>query len=127
MVWAGADTVVCEPVVPLVVYQAPSLSRSIGVQSLEREGRAYRITCVSRGVNGVMAAVRAGLGVAVFARSLMPEDLVELPPAAGLPALPTQDLLLISAPCSESTVTSALTTAILSGVSALGVNPGWCI
>jgi hypothetical protein len=24
-------------------------------------------------------------------------------------------------------VTSALTTAILSGVSALGVNPGWCI
>ncbi len=114
----------CEPVVPLVVYQAPSLRRSIGVQSLEREGRAYRITCVSRGVNGVMAAVRAGLGVAVFARSLMPEDLVELPPAAGLPALPTQDLLLISAPCSESAVTSALTTAILSGVSALGVNPG---
>jgi DNA-binding transcriptional LysR family regulator len=94
LVWAAADAFsVADQPVPLVVYQAPSLSRSLGVQALESAQQPYRIRCTARGVNGVLAAVRAGIGVAVFARTLVPSDLVEIP---SLPDLGNIDLTLLT-------------------------------
>ena len=102
--------------VPLVVYQTPSLSRAVGVRALEEAGRSNRITCTVRGVNGVLAAVRAGLGIAVLARTLMPSDLIEVAPSARLPKLPQVDLVLLSTIAHRSAA-RALTSAILaSGV-----------
>jgi DNA-binding transcriptional LysR family regulator len=116
LVWAavqGARLSVDRPM-PLVVYQAPSLSRSRAVEALDRAGRPYRITCTVRGVNGILAAARAGLGVAIFARSLVPDDLVELPASADLPELGEIDLVLLTNPRAATEPAEALTTAILS-------------
>jgi DNA-binding transcriptional LysR family regulator len=115
LVWAGINGTRIAPdgPVPLVAYQAPSLSRSLGVKTLEEAGRSCRITCIVRGVNGVLAAVRAGLGIGIFARSLMPADLVEPPPSAGLPELPAIDLVLITNPRASKQPAEALTAAIL--------------
>lgn len=115
LVWAAPDTVRLDPEqpVPLVVYQAPSLSRSVSVQALDAAGRRSRITCTVRGVNGVLAAVRAGLGVAVMARSLMPPDLLEVPAASGLPKLPHLDLVLLTNRQAPPEAAKALTSAIL--------------
>ncbi|GIH20146.1 LysR substrate-binding domain-containing protein [Rugosimonospora africana] len=115
LVWAGVEgtRVQFDRPVPLIVYQAPSLSRSTGVQALEEAGIAYRVTCTVRGVNGVLAAVRAGLGIAIFARSLVPEDLVELPPTSGLPELGEIDLVLLTNPRAATGAVDALTAAIL--------------
>jgi DNA-binding transcriptional LysR family regulator len=99
--------------VPLVVYQAPSPSRSLAVDALDRLGRSYRVTCTVRGVNGVIAAVRAGLGVTVMARTLMPGNFVELPPAAGLPELGEMDLVLLRNPRARSEAVEALIAAVL--------------
>lgn len=117
MVWAGADGTRLEPdrPVPLVVYAAPSLSRSLAVQALEAAGRRYQVTCTVRGVNGVLAAVRAGLGISVFARSLRPPDLVEMPGAGRLPPLGGIDFVLLTGPRAPGEATEALTAAILSG------------
>ena len=64
LIWAAAPGTKLEAGrrVSLVVYQAPSISRSLGVQALERAGLPYRVTCTVRGVLGVVAAARAGLG-----------------------------------------------------------------
>lgn len=115
LIWAAAEGTVVEPgrPVPLVVYQAPSLSRSMSVQALDAAAMPYRITCTVRGVNGVLAAVRAGLGIAVFARSLSPRDLIEIPPAAGLPQLGEVDFVLLTGPRAPTEAAAALTTAIL--------------
>jgi DNA-binding transcriptional LysR family regulator len=116
LVWAavqGARLSADRPM-PLVVYQAPSLSRSRAVEALDRAGRPYRITCTVRGVNGILAAARAGLGVAIFARSLVPDDLVELPASADLPELGEIDLVLLTNPRAATEPAEALTTAILS-------------
>lgn len=115
LIWAAAEGTVVESgrPVPLVVYQAPSLSRSMSVQALDAAAMPYRITCTVRGVNGVLAAVRAGLGIAVFARSLSPRDLVEIPPAAGLPQLGEVDFVLLTGPRAPTEAAAALTTAIL--------------
>ncbi|HZY77349.1 MAG TPA: LysR substrate-binding domain-containing protein [Jatrophihabitantaceae bacterium] len=115
LVWAGVpgSRLIDEQRLRLVVYQAPSLSRSLAVQGLEAAGRDYRITCVARGVLGVVAAARAGLGLAIFARSLVPEELAELPASSGLPELGEIDLVLLSNPRSATEATEALTSAIL--------------
>ncbi|GAA5190638.1 LysR substrate-binding domain-containing protein [Rugosimonospora acidiphila] len=115
LVWAGIEGTRMgqDRPVPLIVYRAPSLSRSTGVQALEDAGISYRVTCTVQGVNGVLAAVRAGLGIAIFARSLVPEDLVELPVSAALPTLSEIDLVLLTNPRAAPGAVDALTSAIL--------------
>jgi DNA-binding transcriptional LysR family regulator len=115
LVWAAAPGIRLEHdrPIPLIVYQAPSISRSLGVQALEQAGLPYRVTCTVRGVLGVVAAVRAGLGVAIFARSLVPDDLVEISSGAGLPDLGGIDLVLLTNPRAATDPAEALTDAIL--------------
>jgi DNA-binding transcriptional LysR family regulator len=99
--------------IPLIVYQAPSITRSLGVQALEQAGLPYRVRCTVQNVLGAAAAARAGLGLAIFARSLIPDDLVELPAAAGLPDLGEIDLVLLTKQGNGSDAAEALTTAII--------------
>ncbi|NUR90241.1 MAG: LysR family transcriptional regulator [Nonomuraea sp.] len=106
--------------VPLIVYQAPSPSRALAVRALEEAGVKHRVVCTARGVNAVLAAARAGLGVAIFARYLLPPDLVELPEAAGLPGLGELDLVLLTNPRAPAELAEALTTAILSHANPVG-------
>jgi DNA-binding transcriptional LysR family regulator len=98
---------------PLVIYKQPSLTRNRAVAALEAMNRPFRVTCTVQGVNGLLAAVRAGLGVAVFAGSLMPDDLVELPSSAGLPDLSEVDHVLLKSPRAAAQRVDALTQAIL--------------
>ncbi|GAA4216415.1 LysR substrate-binding domain-containing protein [Actinocatenispora rupis] len=115
LVWAAVPDAEFDPArpVPLVVYHAPSTSRSRGVRALEEAGVPYRISCTVRGVNGVLAAARAGLGVAIFARGLMPADLVEVPAAVGLPELGEIDLALLTNPHAAGDAVEALAATIL--------------
>lgn len=124
LVWAavpGTQLVPDRPI-PLVVYQAPSISRSLGVQALEHAGLAHRVTCTVRGLLGVVAAARAGLGLAIFARSLVPDDLVELPANLGLPDLGEIDLVMLTSDRAATEAAEALTSAILA--SAQPIKPG---
>nr|WP_051193304.1 LysR substrate-binding domain-containing protein [Nocardia jiangxiensis] len=76
LVWAGRSgaTGFTDPV-PLVTYPQPSMTRQAALQALEREGRTWRIACVSDSQLGLRAAVLAGLGVIVHAESLLPAGL----------------------------------------------------
>ena len=62
---------------------------------------------------GAVAAARAGLGLAIFARSLIPADLVEVPTGAGLPELGEIDLVLLTNTHTATASVEALTAAIL--------------
>jgi DNA-binding transcriptional LysR family regulator len=121
LVWVAVDGARLKPdaPVPLVVYQAPSISRSVGVEALQAAGMPYRVTCTVQGVNGVIAATRAGIGVSIFARSLVPEHLVELPPSTGLPPLGDIDLVLLTNAGPASQPAQALVDAILASGHAL--------
>jgi len=116
MVWVGHRGLELAPgqPVPLIAYPAPALSRTYAIRSLEAAGRTWRVTCNVRDVNGVVAAARAGIGVAVLAQSLIPGDLVQVSPAFGLPDLGDVDFTLVSNPGSATEPVEALTAAILS-------------
>jgi DNA-binding transcriptional LysR family regulator len=115
-VWMGHKSLVLDPdlPVPLIVYQAPSLSRTYAISSLEAAGRTWRITCNVREVNGLLAAARAGIGVAVFPQSLIPADLAQVSAVHGLPPLGDVDFVLMDNPSAARGPVEALTAAIMS-------------
>lgn len=120
MVWVGQEKMTIEDgaPVPLIAYQGPSLSRQMAIEALEAAGRTWRITCNTRDVNGVLAAVRAGMGVAVFPQALIPADLVKVSNRFTLPELGDVDYVLMANPAAEQDSVEALKSAIVSrGVS----------
>ncbi|ACQ80726.1 transcriptional regulator, LysR family [Beutenbergia cavernae DSM 12333] len=98
---------------PLITYAAPSLSKTTAVRALAEAGRTWRITCKTLEVNGVLAAVRAGIGIAVYPASLVPDDVQVLPGTLGLPELGDIDITLVANPRSPKEPIEALTAAIL--------------
>ncbi len=116
MVWLGhrSMTLDRDAPVPLIAYQAPSLSRMYAIRSLESVGRTWRITCNVKEVNGVLAAVRAGIGIAVFPQSLIPPDLAQVSANYELPELGDVDFSLLDNPSAPRGPIDALTAAILS-------------
>jgi DNA-binding transcriptional LysR family regulator len=86
-VWAGAPGYALDEQapVPLVMFPTPSITRGMGIDALRAQGKAWRIACTSGSLNGLRAAALAGLGVAVFAESLVPEGLAVVPARLGLP------------------------------------------
>jgi DNA-binding transcriptional LysR family regulator len=115
MVWMALDGIqlAADEPVPLVSYQDPSISRQMAIDALESAGRTWRITCNTREVNGVLSAVRAGLGVAVFPRTLIPGDLVKVSNRLGLPEIGDVDFTLIANPHSATDPVDALSSAIM--------------
>jgi len=115
LVWVGHKSIQLDldAPVPLVTYPAPSLTRTLAIRALEEGGRTWRITCNVREVNGVLAAVRAGIGVAPFPQSLIPPDLAQLPVMFELPRLGNVDFTLLSNPVSAREPIEALGAAII--------------
>ena len=115
MVWVSHAKTVVEPglAVPLIAYQAPSVSRRIAIDALEAAGRTWRITCNVREVSGLLAAVRAGMGIAVFPQTLIPADLVKVTNRFGLPSLGDVDFTLLANPAAAKAPTDALIAAIM--------------
>ena len=120
MVWVGHKSTTLDAVspVPLISYQPPSLSRTLAISALEAAGRTWRITCTTREVNGVLAAVRAGIGIAVFPQSLIPADLVQVPSSFALPELGDIHFTLLDNPASPREPVEALASAILAAPAA---------
>ncbi len=116
LVWVGTPGAVVDPTkpLPLVVYPAPSISRTQMLTALERDNRSYRTACLCRGFNGLVAAVAAGIGVSAVAASMIPSSLVTLDGEHRLPKLGHMDVVLMANPrTQERTQVHALSQTIL--------------
>lgn len=96
MRWIGDPLLVAahrqkgEPL-PLVVFESPCLMRSAAIEALDRAGIAWRVAFTSSSLNGIWAAVQAGLGVTVRTEAGKP---AALPCIETLPGLPEIGLCL---------------------------------
>jgi DNA-binding transcriptional LysR family regulator len=98
LVWVGTPSTrldLTRPL-PLVIYQAPSITRDEMRRALNAARLPFRSACVCRGVNGLIAAVAAGIGISALAASLVPAQLIKLGPGHKLPELGTIDLVLLA-------------------------------
>lgn len=83
---------------PLALLPNGSLFRRFALESLARQGRAWHAAHESTNLSAMVAAVEAGLAVAVFPRESVNFELLrELTEAEGFPRLPRADVRLQSA------------------------------
>jgi len=99
LVWVAADRAVLKPEAPapLVIAPAPCVYRRRAVAALEARGRTWRAAYTSPSLAGQHAALRAGLGLTVLPREMVPDDLVLLGEADGLPPLEDAEIALLKA------------------------------
>src|ERR1700728_1946564 len=100
---------------PLVVYPVPSISRTEMRRALNRARLPFRSACLCRGVNGLIGAVAAGIGISAMGGSLVPTQLATLGAGHRLPELGTIDLVLLTNPRTDQRPSvRALIAAVLS-------------
>jgi DNA-binding transcriptional LysR family regulator len=99
LVWvAGAQMRAPPPpgeALTLALAPAPDVYRARALKALEAAGRGWRIAFTSPSLSGLHAAVRAGLGISVFSRDMVPKDLRILGEDAGLPPLEDSEMALL--------------------------------
>ncbi|SOE01372.1 LysR substrate-binding domain-containing protein [Caenispirillum bisanense] len=83
---------------PLVVAPHPCVYRKRAMQALDAARRPWRVAYTSPSLAGTQAAVKAGLGLTVLPREMVPPDLTVLDEADGLPALAETEIALLRAP-----------------------------
>lgn len=95
LVWVGARQMQVAGVVPLVLSPAPCVYRSRAVAALDAGGVTWTGVFTSPSFAGCTAAVRAGLGVTVMPRAMVPAGLVV---QEGWPDLAEAEIALLCAP-----------------------------
>jgi DNA-binding transcriptional LysR family regulator len=115
LVWIGAPAtrVDASAPVPLILYNAPSITRSVALETLERHGLTWRIVCTSGSLSGLRAAAMAGLGITVHARGLIPDGLVDMQTSCRLPQLADVEFVVTGARTGLRGPAAALAQAIL--------------
>ncbi|WP_290798253.1 LysR substrate-binding domain-containing protein [Flavihumibacter sp. UBA7668] len=81
--------------VPLVLSPQPCVYRARAIQSLEKLNRQWRIVFSSHSYAGTVAAVKAGMGITVLPRNMIPEDLQIIRTKKLLPKLADTHISLL--------------------------------
>jgi DNA-binding transcriptional LysR family regulator len=100
VVWVAGPKLVLnssEPV-PLVLAPAPDLYRKRAISGLQAMRRQWRVVYTSPSSEGLQAAVRAGLGVTVLSKDMVPDGLILLGAEQGFPVLADTEIALYQAP-----------------------------
>ncbi len=113
LVWVGAPGTLAETPVPLILFNPPSITRTVALEALERVGVTWRIACTSGSLSGLRAACLAGLGVTAHAWGLIPEGLVAMPAESGLPELGDVEFVVLGGRTGPRGPAAALASAIL--------------
>lgn len=82
---------------PLVVSPPPCVYRKRATDSLARARRAWRVAYSCASLAGQHAAVKAGLGVTVLPKDMVPAGLAAVERRAGLPDLHDTEIALLAA------------------------------
>lgn len=95
--WVAADNFLLSEgaSLPLAFHPPNCINRLVGVAALEATSITWHIAFTSPSEQGLRAAVRSGLAVAVLMRSDLEPGLRLLDGEYGLPVLPSADFMLI--------------------------------
>ncbi len=98
LVWVAAERAPLDrqDTLPLVVSPEPCVYRKRAVTALRAFGRRWRVAYTCGSLAGALAAVRAGLGVTVLPKEMVPDGLVAMSGARGAPDLPDTEIALLA-------------------------------
>ena len=100
LVWVGGPKLVLDAgqPIPLVLAPAPDVYRKRALAALQAAKLDWRIVYTSPSSEGLQAAVRAGLGVTVLSKDMVPEGLMLWGAEHSLPVMPDTEIALYRAP-----------------------------
>jgi len=81
--------------IPLVLSPQPCVYRSRALQALEKDKRKWRVVFSSHSFAGTIAAVRAGMGVTVLPRNMVPHNLEIIKKQNSVPSLEDTHISLL--------------------------------
>lgn len=81
--------------VPLVLSPQPCVYRARAISALEKQSLPWRIVFSSHSFAGTIAAVKAGMGVTVLPRNMVPKDLKIIQHIVGVPQLDDTHISLL--------------------------------
>jgi DNA-binding transcriptional LysR family regulator len=124
LVWVSGPQLVIDKAhpIPLVLAPAPDVYRKRALAGLQSVRRDWRIVYTSISSEGLQAAVRAGLGVTVLSKDMVPEGLKLLGEEHGLPQLPDAEIALYRAPGKLPRAAELLAEHIVHSLEAAGRN-----
>lgn len=96
--WAGAKeghSLFEGKTIPLVLSPNPCVYRARAIETLEKHNRKWRIVFSSPSYAGTTAAVRAGMGVTVLPRTMIPHDLRVISKDQNMPPLENTHISLL--------------------------------
>lgn len=104
LLWAASPRLLLtkDQPVPLVLAPAPDLYRRRALEALDRIGRPWRVAYTSPSLNGIQAAVSAGLGVSILSRDMVLAGFQVVDAAHGLPDLADMEIALHRPPGARS-------------------------
>lgn len=77
--WVGDDNLIDEnKPIPLVLSNQPCVYRASAIKSLEKQERSWRLVFSSPSYAGIVAAVKAGIGVTVMPHTMIPKELASI-------------------------------------------------
>lgn len=98
LVWGCSNHMFLDDPLPLVLTPPPCLYRARALDTLDKAKKRWRVAYTSPSLLGTIAAVKAGLGMAVFPADCLPEGVRPVPSSLALPELPDGEIALIKAP-----------------------------
>lgn len=111
LVWAASSRLVLDDTkpLPLVLAPSPDVYRRRAIAALDAAGRKWQVVFTSPSLAGLQAAVRAGLGLSVLPRGMVPAGATVLAPREHrLPDLPDTEIVLYRTPGAISRPASLL-------------------
>lgn len=104
MVWLASEEgfAVSGPELPLALLDQPCGFRTAALAALDMVGRSYRLAATSASLNGVHAAVRAGMAVTLRTARWMGNGLTAAPTAFALPVTPDAEFSIRLRAASEA-------------------------
>lgn len=109
---------------PLVALPPPCSYRRVMLDVLKGAGLAWTVTCTTRSIIGLQAAVAGGLGVSILGRSFMRDGLRELPPDLGLPPLPDTEVALFGEEGARLELAGCLVDFLMDSLEVMGAAEG---
>ncbi|NJN45429.1 MAG: LysR family transcriptional regulator [Candidatus Competibacteraceae bacterium] len=102
---------------PLVLAPAPCVYRRRALETLDAVGMPWKVVYTSPSLAGTTAAVKAGLGITVLPRNMVPDSLTPYEAEQHWPLINDAEICLLSAGSTATPATRTLATFIRENVS----------
>ena len=120
LVWvAGHDADLAEDPVPLALFPHGCIYRGRALETVEAQGRRWRVAFVGQGLAGVQAAVASGIGIGLLPEDALTPEHRRLGPAEGFAPPPATELALVARDRHQSAAVARLAGFLTDGVTGL--------